>query len=143
MIFKKLITLRFYIQAELQHLTTCDPSDIHQTIESLIANNIRCSIIGLTAEVKICHTLAKMTKGTYNVALDENHLKELIYEHLNPPPATANTDSQLIRMGFPQYYNEDEGKPSMCVCHLGSNDTFVHNVTLNTASYQLNVKCVI
>ncbi|RWS09422.1 General transcription factor IIH subunit 2-like protein [Dinothrombium tinctorium] len=105
-------------------LTTCDPSDINQTIEVLAARNVRCSVIGLAAEVRICHSLAKQTKGTYNVALDESHLKDLLYDHLNPPPATANTESSLIRMGFPQYYNEDEGKPSMCVCHLSNNVNF-------------------
>ena len=51
-------------------LTTCDPSDIHQTITSLCLQNIRCSVIGLAAEIRVCQTLAKQTKGVYDVLLD-------------------------------------------------------------------------
>ncbi|XP_053211624.1 general transcription factor IIH subunit 2-like [Panonychus citri] len=105
-------------------LTTCDPSDINETIESLVKYNIRVSVIGLAAEVKICSTIAKLTKGTYDVIMDETNCKDLIFNHLNPPPATANSESSLIKMGFPPYMNDGEGKSSMCVCHLSSTVNF-------------------
>ena len=108
----------------LGSLTTCDPSDIHETIKELSQFNIRCSIIGLSAEIKICSTLAKSTKGSYDIVMDESYYKDCVFQHLNPPPATANSESSLIRMGFPQYHNEGDAKPSMCICHLNSNINF-------------------
>lgn len=105
-------------------LTTCDPSDIQETIDALVAHNVRCSVVGLSAEVRVCRTLAKSTKGRYDVILDEAHLKDLIMQHLNPPPATSNTESSLIKMGFPVLVTEAEGTASMCVCHINSNTNF-------------------
>lgn len=105
-------------------LTTCDPSDIHETMDSLVTHNVRCSIVGLSAEVRICRALAKATRGKYDVILDEMHLKELVLQHLNPPPASGQTESSLIRMGFPEATTENEGLPSMCVCHINSNINF-------------------
>lgn len=104
-------------------LTSCDPSDIHKTIDTLAKNSIRCSIIGLSAEVFICKELASKTNGVYNIVLDETHFKDLIFHHLNPLPSTE-TESTLMKMGFPQYINEGENKPSMCVCHLESEPNF-------------------
>lgn len=105
-------------------LTSCDPSDIDGTIESLAKNNVRVSIIGLAAEVKVCQKITQSTKGVYNVVLDETHFRDLVFNHLNPPPATSSSDSSLIRMGFPPYSNDGEAKPSMCVCHINRNVNF-------------------
>ena len=106
-------------------LTTCDPGDIEETIQKLVLQNIRCSFIGLSAEVKLFHQLAKLTKGTYDIILDENNYKELIHTHLQPPPTSGKTESSLIKMGFPQYVEDDtEGRPSMCVCHLDQEPAF-------------------
>lgn len=111
-------------------LTTCDPGDINQTINLASDNNIRCSVIGLSAEIRICRKLAKQTKGIYDVILDDAHFKEVLYQHLIPPSATSNTESSLIRMGFPQFVNEGEANfPSLCVCHLSSNPN------INTSGY--------
>jgi len=46
-------------------LTTCDPGDINETIKKLKANHIRCSIIGLAAEVQICKRICEETKGIF------------------------------------------------------------------------------
>ncbi|XP_041378338.1 general transcription factor IIH subunit 2-like [Gigantopelta aegis] len=103
-------------------LTTCDPGDIHDTMKTLHENNIRCSVIGLAAEVRVCKKLCQVTHGKYNVILDESHFKDLLIQHVSPPPATADTESSLIRMGFPHHTlsteREKEEKPSMCMCHL-------------------------
>ncbi|BFZ23902.1 hypothetical protein BsWGS_26941 [Bradybaena similaris] len=105
-------------------LTTCDPGDVHETIQAMAEANIRCSVIGLSAEVRVCKRLCQLTGGTYNVILDEPHYKDLLGQHMTPPPASNNAESSLIRMGFPHHSlggekNKGE-KPSMCMCHLDS-----------------------
>ncbi|KAK3104801.1 hypothetical protein FSP39_010358, partial [Pinctada imbricata] len=106
----------------LGSLTTCDPDDILKTISMMRDNNVRCSVIGLAAEVRVCKRLCHDTSGKYNVILDEAHFKDLLHSHVTPPPATANTESSLIRMGFPhhQLSSHKEESPSMCMCHLDS-----------------------
>ncbi|KAL3185841.1 hypothetical protein MRX96_028727 [Rhipicephalus microplus] len=101
-------------------LTTCDPGNIHTTIETMRKCNIRCSVVGLAAEVHVCCKLTKTTGGVYNVILDENHFKDVLFQHAIPPPVTGNAESSLIRMGFPYHRTETEGKPSLCFCHLDS-----------------------
>lgn len=83
-------------------LSTCDPGDILETIQKCKASKIRCSVIGLSAELYICKHLCQETGGMYFVALDEPHLKELVLEHAPPPPAIAEfAVANLIKMGFP------------------------------------------
>ena len=79
-------------------LTSCDPSDIHKTIDSLAKDNIRCSVIGLSAEVYICKELTTKTNGVYNVAMEETHLKDLLFQYLNPLPSsfTENIDNNNV-----------------------------------------------
>lgn len=108
-------------------LTTCDPGDIHSTIQSLASYNIRCSVIGLSAEVKVCKTLVTQTKGTYDIVIDDAHFKSVVFEHLNPPPAKKGTQSSLIRMGFSQYIHNDKDTPAMCACHLNKGPNFSHH----------------
>ncbi|KAK3022437.1 hypothetical protein RJ639_047667, partial [Escallonia herrerae] len=97
-------------------LTTCDPGDIMETIQKCKKSKIRCSVIGLSAEVFICRHLCQETGGSYSVALDESHLKELVLEHAPPPPAIAEfAIANLIKMGFPQ--RAAEGVISICSCH--------------------------
>jgi len=49
------------------------------------------------------------------VALNEDHLKELLFKHLPPPAVTSKVETSLIRMGFPQ--KRTDSWPSLCVCH--------------------------
>ncbi|XP_036063004.1 general transcription factor IIH subunit 2 isoform X4 [Onychomys torridus] len=44
-------------------LTTCDPSNIYDLIKTLKAAKIRVSVIGLSAEVRVCTVLARETGG--------------------------------------------------------------------------------
>ncbi|XP_072175115.1 general transcription factor IIH subunit 2-like isoform X2 [Diadema setosum] len=103
-------------------LTSCDPGNIHDTIQAMRDHSIRCSVIGLAAEVRVCRKLATVTHGTYGVILDESHFKELLIEHTVPPPARMNTEPSPIRMGFPQHVLHSDknkiSKLSMCMCHL-------------------------
>ncbi|KAI3791416.1 hypothetical protein L2E82_05185 [Cichorium intybus] len=97
-------------------LSTCDPGDVMETIQKCKQSKIRCSVIGLSAELYICKYLCQETGGLYSVALDEAHLKELILEHAPPPPAIAEfAIANLIKMGFPQ--RAAEGVISICSCH--------------------------
>ncbi|KAH9514154.1 General transcription factor IIH subunit 2 [Bulinus truncatus] len=129
-------------------LTTCDPGDVREIVKIVAKANVRCSVIGLSAELRICKTLSQQTSGTYNVILDEPHFKDLLTSHVTPAPAArsknilrgeiskgrdfllcsayilimATTDSSLIKMGFPHHSlgGDKEEKPSMCMCHLDS-----------------------
>ncbi|VAH34102.1 unnamed protein product [Triticum turgidum subsp. durum] len=97
-------------------LNTCDPGDIMETIEKCKKSKVRCSVIGLAAEIFICKHLCEETGGSYTVALDESHFKELLLEHAPPPPAIAEyAAANLIKMGFPQRGAED--LISICSCH--------------------------
>ncbi|XP_073050655.1 general transcription factor IIH subunit 2-like [Primulina eburnea] len=97
-------------------LSTCDPGDVNEAIEKCKSSKIRCSVIGLSAELYVCKCLCQKTGGSYYVALDEPHLKELILEHAPPPPAIAEfAIPNLIKMGFPQ--RAAEGVISICSCH--------------------------
>lgn len=97
-------------------LSTCDPGDIMETIKKCKQSKLRCSVIGLSAEIFICKHLCHETGGSYSVALDEAHFKELMMEHAPPPPAIAEfAIANLIKMGFPQ--RAAEGSISICSCH--------------------------
>ncbi|XP_010257340.1 PREDICTED: general transcription factor IIH subunit 2 [Nelumbo nucifera] len=97
-------------------LSTCDPGDIMETIQKCKKSKIRCSVVGLSAEIYICKHLCQETGGSYTVALDESHFKELLLEHAPPPPAIAEfAIANLIKMGFPQ--RAAEGVVSICSCH--------------------------
>ena len=71
-------------------LTTCDPGDIFETIKECKKIKIRCSVIGLSAEVHICKKLCADTQGIYSVILDELHLHNLFQKIAFPLPNSVN-----------------------------------------------------
>lgn len=105
-------------------LTTCDPGNIYELIKTLNGLKIRVSVIGLSAEVRVCTILTRETGGSYNVILDESHFKELLLLHVKPPPASSSSECSLIRMGFPQHViaslSDQDVKPSFSMAHLDS-----------------------
>lgn len=105
-------------------LTTCDPANIYELIKTLKGLKIRVSVIGLSAEVRVCTILTRETGGSYNVILDESHFKELLMLHVKPPPASSSSECSLIRMGFPQHViasiSDQDAKPSFSMSHLDS-----------------------
>ncbi|KAF4074677.1 hypothetical protein AMELA_G00242010 [Ameiurus melas] len=107
-------------------LTTCDPANIYELIQTLKSLKIRVSVIGLSAEVRVCTILTRETGGSYNVILDESHFKELLTFHVKPPPASSSSECSLIRMGFPQHViasaSDQDSKPSFSMSHLESSD---------------------
>lgn len=102
----------------LGSLTTCDPGDINETIENLKTENIRCSVISLAAETRICKHLTQRTQGVYSAILDESHYKDQLFQHIEPLQTTATQDCSLIKMGFPHGHIEENKKEtllSMCM----------------------------
>ena len=73
-------------------LTTCDPGNIHDTIDALARDGVRCSVVSLAAELKVLRDLARRTRGRFGVALNEGHLRDLIFEAVPPPELEADDD---------------------------------------------------
>ncbi|KAJ9617225.1 hypothetical protein H2200_000946 [Cladophialophora chaetospira] len=103
-------------------LHTSDPGDIHATINSLVQDKIRATVIGLAAQVAVCAELVSKTNdgelSNYGVVLQEQHYRELFMAVTTPPVTheSANkTTSSLLMMGFPSRTVEDH--PSLCACH--------------------------
>ena len=94
-------------------LYTSDPGDIYKSIKDLSKDSIRVSIVGLSAQLKICQTIVNETKGTYDVITNESHYKEILHQHVLPPPLHSN--STWIHMGFPTVKIFDF--TTLCACH--------------------------
>jgi len=106
-------------------LTTCDPGNIHETLDACVKNKIRVSVVALAAEMKICRDLCDKTGGQFGVAMNEGHFKDLLFESVPPPAqravsrgpgAATNLAADLMMMGFPTRL-PDTSPPSLCVCH--------------------------
>ncbi|KAG6845884.1 hypothetical protein H0H87_000690 [Tephrocybe sp. NHM501043] len=113
-------------------LTTCDPGNIHDTLDACVKAKIRISVVALAAEMKICRSLCEKSGGQFGVAINEGHFHDLLFE-LIPPPAqqatvarvgagananarSANPSADLMLMGFPTRL-PDTAPPGLCVCH--------------------------
>ena len=126
-------------------LTTCDPGQIFETIENLKKQKIRCSAIGLSAEVYITKFLTQETGGSYGVILDLSHFSDLLNDHITPPSDFA-TESSLIKMGFPPHvpFNKT-GRPkiSMCMSTKQLSIGGYYCPQCNAKYLELPVQCVI
>ncbi|WVR09600.1 hypothetical protein IAU60_006672 [Kwoniella sp. DSM 27419] len=72
-------------------ISTADPDGpvtIHTVLNDLATSKVRTSILSLAGEIKICRQIAERTGGKFGVALDQDHLKDLLWETI-PPPATT------------------------------------------------------
>ncbi|KAI6092780.1 TFIIH basal transcription factor complex, subunit SSL1 [Hypoxylon rubiginosum] len=104
-------------------LMSSDPGDIHETITSLINDRIRVSIVGLAAQVAICEELCSKTNGGdksgYNIALHEDHFKELLLAVTTPPVTRTQEQSNasLLMMGFPSRTLASGDSIHYCACH--------------------------
>ena len=83
----------------------------------LCKEKIRCSVVGLAAELRIARHLSQETGGEYSVCLDDAHLRDLTMAHVQPPAAVANMEAALIRIGFPSHNTSSDspGKLSYCM----------------------------
>ncbi|GAO16268.1 uncharacterized protein UV8b_08213 [Ustilaginoidea virens] len=104
-------------------LLSSDPGDIHETIASLVADRIRVSVVGLSAQVAVCAELCARTnagdESQYGVAMDEVHLRDLVLAKTTPPATRAaeRSAASLLMMGFPSRTLAPGGAISLCACH--------------------------
>ncbi|KAF3200999.1 hypothetical protein TWF192_003374 [Orbilia oligospora] len=102
-------------------LSSSDPGDIHDTINSLIEDRIQVRIVGLAAQVAVCRELVMKTNdgddSAYGVILDESHYRELMMAATTPPVTKTEEKSvpSLLMMGFPS--RTVEKHESFCSCH--------------------------
>ncbi|KAI5210409.1 TFIIH basal transcription factor complex, subunit SSL1 [Aureobasidium subglaciale] len=100
-------------------LSSSDPGDIHATINACVRDKLRVTVIGLAAQMHICADLCARTNAgdtsSYNVALDEQHYRELLLQITTPPVmrttssnTTETSKSALLQMGFPSRYTEEK-----------------------------------
>lgn len=108
-------------------------------MNDLVQAKVRCTIISLAGEIKICRQICERTGGRFGVAMDEEHLRELMWETI-PPPAQTMTQpmtlgvrnalaaggkavngkrptpvGDLMVMGFP--VRLPQGGETLCACH--------------------------
>ena len=116
---------------------------IHQTLTDLVTSRIRTTIISLAGEIKICRQICERTGGRFGVAMDEDHLRELMWETIPPPAQTISAAAtvgvrsalaaggegggpraggrkpppagDLMVMGFP--VRLPQGGETLCACH--------------------------
>ncbi|KAK1832161.1 putative tfiih basal transcription factor complex p47 subunit protein [Podospora conica] len=108
-------------------LMTSDPGDMQKTIENLIADRIRVSIIGLAAQVAICAEITARTNETsdpanpyYTIATGEAHFRELLLKATTPPLSRESDKStaSLLMMGFPSRTVAPSADALvLCACH--------------------------
>lgn len=126
-------------------LFTSDPGDIHKTIDSLVRDQIKVKVIGLSAQVAICREIVVKTnhlnskispsQSLYGVIINEAHFRELLMDCVQPLAITKPTNNQLqkagrkvpvIRMGFPLKHLGASATvsvamainfPHLCACH--------------------------
>ena len=87
-------------------LTTIDNGDIFKSIEECEKKNVRISIVGISAEVRICKRICDQTGGQYSVATSELNFDQTIMNHARPPAQRSNSSetdagARLVFMGFP------------------------------------------
>ncbi|KAI0013321.1 Ssl1-like-domain-containing protein [Xylariaceae sp. FL0662B] len=104
-------------------LMSSDPGDIHDTINSLISDRIRVSVVGLAAQVAVCDELVSRTNdgdnAGYSIVLHEQHLRDLVLAVTTPPVARAKEQSNasLLMMGFPSRTLAAGDSINYCACH--------------------------
>jgi len=86
-------------------LSSVDPENIEVTIEKAREQKICISIICLAAEIHVCKMICTRTGGTCSVAVDSQHLRELLKSHTAPAPelqSLVSSTTEFIYMGFPK-----------------------------------------
>mmetsp|Transcript_17352 Transcript_17352/g.23388 ORF Transcript_17352/g.23388 Transcript_17352/m.23388 type:complete len:405 (-) Transcript_17352:300-1514(-) len=84
-------------------ISTTDPGDIFQTLSKLKKGRIRVSAIALAAEMFIMSKIVNETGGTMSVVANTDHFRQLLMDHLMPPPTNrALQVADMVEMGFPK-----------------------------------------
>lgn len=108
-------------------LWSADPGDIHQTIDELVKDKIRVTVVGLSAQVAVCRELVQKTNAgsldSYGVALNEQHYRDLLIAATAPPVTRSAklATNGLLMMGFPSRTVAGAGGAAggagLCACH--------------------------
>eukprot|EP00823_Brevimastigomonas_motovehiculus_P004966 TRINITY_DN3414_c0_g1_i1.p1 TRINITY_DN3414_c0_g1~~TRINITY_DN3414_c0_g1_i1.p1 ORF type:complete len:393 (-),score=52.69 TRINITY_DN3414_c0_g1_i1:344-1522(-) len=124
-------------------LSSCDPDDIEQTIASMKQTKIRCSVIGLSAEIHVCSVLAAATGGTYRVALNKDHFREILMNYVVPIPAESDqrVGRKWIKMGFPE--QRIDKYDTLCACHKAYSSSGYYCPNCLTKFCELPTQCVV
>ncbi len=86
-------------------LSTCDAGDIRETCEQLKVNKVKASVISLLGQVYFSENIARISGGTYEVVLNDDHFARLIMQHVQPPSMLLGEQKSfgyLVQMGFPR-----------------------------------------
>ena len=109
-------------------------------IQSLLSTHTQVNVISLTSSLHLLEQLARRTGGTARVAMDVDHLKELLAEWVKPQviqvkhslSRVQHVGAHLMKMGFPTYVSSSptlqtphvhahaqvhEKLVSLCACH--------------------------
>jgi len=112
-------------------LSSTDPGSIEDTIQDAVENKIRISIVSLTAEIYVCKRIAHATGGTFSVAMDSQHLAEILRDLTTPSPQLQEEQEErsmqtdfvyMVYMGFPRRVVDSrasyvfDGKASKLAC---------------------------
>ncbi|KAI6185787.1 General transcription factor IIH subunit [Aphelenchoides besseyi] len=116
-------------------LASIDPENIFSTIQVLKRHSIRCSVIGLTAEMYACKKLCDSTGGRYDVVMNDNHSREIFDEHMKPVIMPGDTGSDMIPVCFPT--REAVFAPPACTCHKDDFSQLDQTFCLSTMWSQL------
>eukprot|EP00920_Eleutheroschizon_duboscqi_P025872 GHVT01063910.1.p1 GENE.GHVT01063910.1~~GHVT01063910.1.p1 ORF type:complete len:477 (-),score=34.73 GHVT01063910.1:396-1826(-) len=96
-------------------IRTCDSGNIHETIKKVKDAHIRVNVVSMAPELYILKHICKETDGTYAVALNKDHFKDLLLQQTQPPPWAQGMKPTLVRMGFPPL--KKQGTAILCTCH--------------------------
>ncbi|RYG55183.1 VWA domain-containing protein [archaeon] len=97
--------------------SSCDGSNILNTLKHCQDEKVRVSFISLPGEVFIATKIARETGGTYVVPETADHLTQALLRHCRPPPKLASEAQVAVRMvdmGFPELKRDSD---NFCVCH--------------------------
>mmetsp|Transcript_77709 Transcript_77709/g.251729 ORF Transcript_77709/g.251729 Transcript_77709/m.251729 type:complete len:340 (+) Transcript_77709:674-1693(+) len=101
-------------------ITTADPAEapLESMAVSLRKHRIRVSVVSMSPEMYALKQVCTATGGSYSVALNSSHFREILHGHLAAPVCTADAlVPKLVRMGFPRQVIE-AAIPAACACHL-------------------------
>ena len=120
-------------------LTTCDPGNIHDTLDECVKDRIRISVVALAAEMKICRDLCEKTGGERSILyhpepayylLDSDrrpvwrrHERRSLQRpslRTHPPTSAACSDARRRDGGEPCSRPNDHGLPDASPRHVST-----------------------
>lgn len=103
---------------------------------------VRCSVIGLAAELHVSKHLASATGGDHGVVMDDKHYKDLLSVHVDPPAAATRLDSALVKMGFPHHALHATSDTPMTMCMWQVFQNIKQFILTNGNVFKLTKSCL-